>query len=165
MAQKFYASPRDTFTFGNGAIGHRSGVSFDCLGPYAKVRNCPIADTDGLRLTAYATGYADTMFSVPACTRHKGKYIGGFFAMRDNAIEFVPYNRFRHLLPIKAARVEIACGPRWRVPYLLDMPIQRLYFDSKAASGSDEEKAEARAYLDNIGKADWFIFGVHRERV
>lgn len=51
--QKFYASPRDTFTFSNGAIGHRSGGAFDCIGPYAKVRNCPVAGTS-LRVTAYA---------------------------------------------------------------------------------------------------------------
>lgn len=70
MGQKFYAS-NDTFTFPNGAIGHRTGAgAFDCLGPYAKVRNCTISETD-LRLTCYATGYADTYFSIPACTRYR----------------------------------------------------------------------------------------------
>lgn len=60
MAQRFYASPTDTFTSPNGAVGHRTGAgSFECLGPYAKVSNCPIAGTT-LRLTCYATGYADT---------------------------------------------------------------------------------------------------------
>ena len=29
MAQKFYAHPTDTFTWPNGAIGHRSGSPFD----------------------------------------------------------------------------------------------------------------------------------------
>ncbi len=92
--QKFYAHPTDTMEFTNGAIGHRSGGSFDCLGPYAKVRNCPVKGTE-LRLTCYATGYADTYFSVPAATRYKGKHIGGFFMMDDDrGITFVPYNRF-----------------------------------------------------------------------
>ncbi len=93
-AQKFYASPRDTFTSPNGAIGHRPGGSFDCLGPYAKVVNCPIAGTD-LRLTCYATGYADTMFSVPACTRHKGRYVSGYFTNEDGNTEFRPVNRHK----------------------------------------------------------------------
>lgn len=99
MAQVFYASA-DTFTWPNGAIGHRPGGSFDCLGPYAKVRNCPVAGTD-LRLTCYATGYADTSFSVPACTRHKGKHIRGYFAVTDECVEFRPMNSHKHLLPMK----------------------------------------------------------------
>jgi len=82
MAQVFYASPDDTFTSPNGAIGHRPGGPMDCLGPFAKVRNCPIEGTN-LRLTCYATGYADTAFSVPACTRHKGKHIRGYFTSDD----------------------------------------------------------------------------------
>ena len=100
MAQVFYASPTDTFTWPNGAVGHRPGGSFDCLGPYAKVANCPIAGTD-LRLTCYATGYADTYFSVPACTRHKGKHIRGFFTITNESIEFRPMNSHKHLLPMK----------------------------------------------------------------
>lgn len=96
MGQHFYAHPTDTFTWPNGAIGHRTGSgSFDCLGPYAKVRNCPIEGTN-LRLTCYATGYADTYFSVPACTRHKGKYISGYFSMNDGLIEFRVMNRHAH---------------------------------------------------------------------
>ncbi len=98
MAQKFYASPVDTFTWPNGAIGHRPhGGSFDCLGPYAKVTNCPIDGTD-LRLTCYATGYADSFFSIPACTRRKGKHIGGFFMLDHGDIQFVPYTRFKERL-------------------------------------------------------------------
>lgn len=94
MSQKFYAHPTDTFTFANGAIGHRTGAGpMDCLGPFAKVRNCPI-DGTGLRLTCYATGYADTYWSVPACTRYKGQYIGGFFAIDSGDIQFRAYDRF-----------------------------------------------------------------------
>ena len=88
--QKFAA--RDRFEFDNGAIGWRPGGPMDCLGPYAKVQHCPIRGTD-IRATVYATGYADTYFSVPACTRVKGKYVSGFFALDDGSIEFVPNAR------------------------------------------------------------------------
>jgi hypothetical protein len=97
MAQKFAA--RERYEFSNQAIGWRPGGPMDCLGPYAKVQNCPIKGTD-LRLTCYATGYADTFFSVPACTRHKGKYIGGFFTMDDGACVFVPMTKYEDRLPI-----------------------------------------------------------------
>lgn len=97
MSQVFYASPTDTFTWSNGAIGHRPGGPFDCLGPYAKVHNCPIDGTE-LRLTCYATGYADTWFSVPAVTRHKGKRIKGYFTHDDSNLVFRPYDTHKHLL-------------------------------------------------------------------
>ena len=96
MAQKFYASPIDTFVSPNGAIGHRSGSSFDCLGPYAKVSNCPIVGTDK-RLTCYATGYADSYFSVPACTRYKGKYIRGYFSDNEEGTVFNVMDSHKHL--------------------------------------------------------------------
>ena len=90
MAQKFYASPTDTLTHPNGAIAHRTGGAFDCLGPYAKIRNCPITlgGVEVARLTAYATGYADTAFSVPACTRYKGRHIAGYFTTDDDGAQF-----------------------------------------------------------------------------
>lgn len=98
--QKFYAS-RDTFTWPNGAVGHRPGGPFDCLGPYAKVRNCPVAGTS-LRLTCYATGYADTAFSVPAATQYRGKYIGGYFAHdSEGHVEFRPTNKYKARLGIE----------------------------------------------------------------
>lgn len=89
MAQVFYASA-DTFTYPNGAVGHRPGGPFDCLGPYAKVRNCPVLGA-ARRYTCYATGYPDTYFSVPACTRIRGKHVRGYFTMEDGNIEFRPY--------------------------------------------------------------------------
>lgn len=96
MGQKFYAHPTDTFTSPNGAIGHRTGAgSFDCLGPYAKVRNCPIAGT-AIRLTCYATGYADTFFSIPACTRYRGKYIKGYFTGDEDGVKFVAIDSGMH---------------------------------------------------------------------
>lgn len=82
MGQKFYASPYDTFEFSNGAIGHRPGGPFDC----------PVEGYDK-RLTCYATGYADTYFSIPACTRINGKPVRGYFTMDDGAISFRPYRK------------------------------------------------------------------------
>ena len=95
MSQKFYASPTDTFTWPNGAIGHRPGGPMDCLGPYAKVSNCPIEGTDE-RLTCYATGYADTYFSVPACTQKQRKHIRGYFTFKDENIVFCVMDSHKH---------------------------------------------------------------------
>lgn len=97
MSQKFFASPTDTFTWPNGAVGHRPGGPFDCLGPYAKVVNCPIDGTD-LRRTCYATGYADTFFSVPAVTRVNKQRIKGFFTIQDENIVFVPMDSHKDRL-------------------------------------------------------------------
>lgn len=100
MCQKFYANPRDTLAHANGAIAYRPGGPFDCLGPYAKIKNCPIEGTN-IRLTCYATNYADTFFSIPACTRYRGRYITGFFTGRDDGTVFVPHDR--HMAFLKGA--------------------------------------------------------------
>lgn len=87
MAQKFHADHRTRFVHPNGAEAFGPGGPFDCLGTWAKVRRCPVylGDTDtGHRLTCYATGYADTAFSVPACTRYKGQHIGGYFTLDES---------------------------------------------------------------------------------
>ena len=111
MAQRFIA--RERYEFPNGAIGWRPGGPMDCLGPYAKVQHCPIkvsgaeidyiADCTGdkvfvdtrvylaKRYTCYASGYADTFFSVPANTRIGGRHVGGFFSLNDGAVEFIGY--------------------------------------------------------------------------
>jgi hypothetical protein len=100
MPQKFYASPANRREFSNGAIGYGPGGSFDCLGPYAKVSKCPVI-VDGkevARLTCYATNYADTFFSVPACSRRKNHYVSGFFMMDgEGGIQFIPAKRYHHL--------------------------------------------------------------------
>ncbi len=89
---------REPYEFSNGAIGWRPGGPMDCLGPFAKVQNCPIDGTE-LRRTCYATSYADTFFSIPAWTRVRGKYIGGFFISNNGAdVSFVPYGHFRERL-------------------------------------------------------------------
>lgn len=97
--QKFYASPTDTMEWPNGAIGHRTGTSFDCLGPYAKVRNCPVIvdNKEVARLTCYATGYADTFFSVPAVTYRRGKRVKGYFTGDDNGCTFRVMDSSRHI--------------------------------------------------------------------
>ena len=87
--QRFIA--RERYAFANGAIGWRPGGPFDCLGPYAKVQNVPIHGTEW-RLTAYAQGYADTYFSIPAATRKNGIRIKGFFSQDgDGGCVFRPY--------------------------------------------------------------------------
>ena len=95
--QRFLARERREFP--NGAIGYSPGGPFDCLGPYAKVLNCPI-DGTALRLACYATGYANTYFSVPACTRYRGKYVRGFFTRdSDGAVRFCPLDKYRGAFP------------------------------------------------------------------
>lgn len=90
MPQRFHASPTDTFTWSNGAVGHRPGGPFDCLGPYAKVKNCPVEGNG--RYTCYAQSYPDTYFTIPAATRIRGRYIRGFFsADSSGSLMFYPY--------------------------------------------------------------------------
>lgn len=96
MCQKFYATTQ--YEFSNGAIGWKNSSPMDCLGPFAKVKNCPIDKTE-IRLTCYATGLADTCFSIPACTRYRGKYVSGFFTMgdEDNSVIFIPREKYKHM--------------------------------------------------------------------
>lgn len=102
--QKFYAHPTDTCTWTNGAIGHRPGGSFDCLGPYAKVRECPIeagsnpelpAIPGGARRTAYATGYADSYFSLPARCSFGGRTLYGVLSLADEGPTFIAHRAGR----------------------------------------------------------------------
>ena len=58
MGQRFIARERHDFT--NGAVGWAPGGPFDCIGPYARVQNCPIAGTD-LRLTCYGCRRYDVL--------------------------------------------------------------------------------------------------------
>jgi hypothetical protein len=100
MAQVFHASANDTFTSPNGAVGYRPGGPMDCLGPYAKVKNCPVyrgKDDTGKRLTCYATGYADTFFSIPACTRYRRKHVRGYFTHDDDGVRFQVMDSHKHL--------------------------------------------------------------------
>jgi hypothetical protein len=95
--QKFYANEK--FKHENGAIAWRNNTPFDCLGAYAKINNCPII-VDGneiARLTCYATGHADSFFSVPACTRKNGKYVKGYFTGSDTGTVFQVMDSSKHL--------------------------------------------------------------------
>ena len=95
--QRFVA--RERFDFPNGAIGWRPGGPFDCLGPWAKVQECPIAGTT-LRRTAYATGYADTFFSVPARCTIGGRSVRGYLTTdNDGGAEFRVLDSELHKLP------------------------------------------------------------------
>ena len=83
MLQKFAA--REKKVMPDGAIAWAPGGPMDCIGYRAKIQNCQVVIGFGedqvaaARLTCYATGYADTFFSVPAATRYKGRYIKGYF--------------------------------------------------------------------------------------
>lgn len=151
MGQKFYASPTDVLQHPNGAIGHRSGSSMDCLGPYAKVRNCPIEGTP-LRVTAYATGYADTYFSIPACCKVHGRHVAGYFTTHDDGVVFCVMDKHKDRLGdafergIECALVhlnkEIADGKEfpdaaWSVAY-------RLHVDQKALEKAYDDQCANR---------------------
>lgn len=100
MCQRFYANPSTRFEHANGAVAYGPGGPLDCLGRYSRVENCPIRylHVDGhdhhwfeldQRYTAYATGYAETHFSVPAATRVKGTYLNGYFTNEEGSTVFV----------------------------------------------------------------------------
>jgi hypothetical protein len=106
MAQVFYASQTDTFTWPNNAIGHRPGGPMDCLGPFAKVRNCPVAGTTR-RVTAYASGYANTYFSIPANCKINGQYVRGYFTTDAvDGVEFRVMDAYKSQVPELAQRAE-----------------------------------------------------------
>jgi hypothetical protein len=90
MPQRFIATEK--FEFSNGAIGWRPSGPMDCLGPYAKVQNCPVRGIEK-RYTCYASGYPDTYWSIPAETNIHGAHIKGYFMVdREGGIEFIPYD-------------------------------------------------------------------------
>lgn len=142
--QKFYSSKTDTFTSPNGAVGYRSGGPMDCLGPYAKVQNCPIDGTD-LRLTAYATGYADTAFSIPACTRYRGQYVGGYFTSDEKGTKFMPYDRFKSRLTVP-----------------VDIKIRqavKTIFGAKNARVTKNGELHVFGKMPNTNEQGWYLLG------
>lgn len=106
MGQRFIA--RDRREFSNGAIGWAPGGPFDCIGPYAKVQNCPVMldDAEIGRYTCYATRHADSMFSIPACTKVLGTHIGGFFTTDGGSPVFHPHGRYKALLTTLVERLQ-----------------------------------------------------------
>lgn len=112
--QRFYADPRETFEWLNGAKGYRSTSNpSDCLGPYAKVENCPIHGTR-LRRTCYATSQADTAFSIPAVCKVDGYTIKGYFGSGDPGLEFHVMDSHKQFLQkhfdTEAARTTVEKG-------------------------------------------------------
>lgn len=93
MGQRFYANPKTRRLEPNGAVSY-AGVG---VGHYAKIQNCPVV-LDGreiARLTCYATGCADTMWSAPACTRYRGRYVAGHLTSGDDGPQFLVHDRHR----------------------------------------------------------------------
>ena len=61
----------------------------------SKIVNCPVERGNReIRATVYATGHADTAFSIPACCKIRGKYIGGYITGSETGHVFRPYDRF-----------------------------------------------------------------------
>jgi len=79
---RFYANPQTRRVEDDGAISYGPGGPMDCLGNFARIENCEVKGATR-RYTCYASGYADTVFSVPAYTRIRGKYVGGYFTVDD----------------------------------------------------------------------------------
>lgn len=90
MGQRYHVDPNTETVWPNGAIGYAPGGPNDPIGPYAKVKNCPIKGT-ALRLTCYATGEPLHAFAIPACTRFRGKHVKGVFQADEDGVVFVPY--------------------------------------------------------------------------
>lgn len=101
--QCFYASTERPERWPNGAVGYRPEGPYDCLGPFAKVTNCPIHGTE-LRRTVYATGYADTWFSIPAHCMVAGKRITGYLTT-DNDMGGVHFRAHTGELPTEVLTV------------------------------------------------------------
>lgn len=96
---RFYASLEAPEYWDNGAVVFHSGTH---TATFAKVRNCPILVNgvySGTRLTCYATGHADTFFSIPAATRYKGQYIRGYFSQNEDGPVF-------HVMTVHAPRMQ-----------------------------------------------------------
>lgn len=57
----------------------------------ALIRNCRITNMDLSPRTVYVRGEADTMFSIPAACRAKGKTIHGYIMVENNEYCFRAY--------------------------------------------------------------------------
>lgn len=86
--QKFYAG-KARKPDPNGAIQWVSSP-YGCL---AKVDKCPCED--GKARTVYITGQPDTYFSIPAATRVRGKYVGGYVTSDENGVRFECLDKFK----------------------------------------------------------------------
>ena len=98
MSKQKYIASDLLITWTNGAKGYGYRHPMDCLGPYAIVRNCPVDGMPGKTCTAYAQGYPDTAWTVPAAARINGYDTMGYFATGDDGTRYVPYDKYRDLL-------------------------------------------------------------------
>lgn len=183
MGQRFIA--REPFSFPNGATGYRPGGPFDCVGPYAKVTACPVVvlqwfpypgredvepgavgcgqwkhvDT-GQRRTCYATGIADTFFSVPACTSLRGRHVRGFFSdasgtyynPKTGADVFVPSG--------DGGCVFVVCSD-WAKRLLL-APTKREPIRERNIHGERFTRGERSAEAVRCYAGDWAVFAYVR---
>lgn len=89
--QKFQATSKGE-PMPNGGVPYSSGHPWQVL---SLIKNCIVERvTKPLRTTVYATGHADTAFSIPAACTIKGKYIGGYITGTEEGMVFRPYDRF-----------------------------------------------------------------------
>ncbi len=137
--QRFVA--RERFVWPNGAIGWRPGGPFDCLGPWAKVQHCPIDGTD-LRRTCYATGYADSFFSIPARCQIYGKTVRGFFTDRDGNPVFVALNG--QLPP------DLETERAWREGYLDGQAAATHHYYAPYDGGQWPDRIAREGYIDGF---------------
>ncbi len=179
MGQRFIARERRTFT--NGAVGWAPGGPFDCLGPYAKIENCPVVvlqwfpypgrenepegspgcgitkhvDT-GQRRTCYAMGYADTFFSVPACTTLRGKHVRGFFTNDGGTYYNAKTGADVFVSSSEGGCVFIVCAD-WAKRFLLSPvkrePIRERYLYGERFTRGDRKAEAVRAYA-----GEWSVF-------
>ena len=115
---RYYHDPSNGTRYPNGAIVYRTRGPFASL---ARIERCPCDDNE-TRLVDI-TGEPDTMFSVPARVRVRGKWVSGF-VMFDSGAYLPEGPRFAHhsgakngaLIrpePYKDARVMAEMGATW----------------------------------------------------
>lgn len=155
--QKFIA--RDRREFPNGAVGWAPGGAFDCLGPWAKVENCPIYQSD-LRRTVYATNYADSFFSIPAATKVFGRRVVGYITLEDNSPIFRPLTDQRwKISPPKWVVSAVRIGGTGEVLWLTDRGMVPLA-ESMALRFDDHRTAKRKADAQRAiyrGLTGWIV--------
>lgn len=88
-----------TFTFPNGAIGHREGIMQGSILPFTKISNCPIKGTD-IRLTCRSAKH-ESYYRISAYTKYKGKRIKGYLIKEGRNVLFNPLPEYYDILGIE----------------------------------------------------------------
>lgn len=166
--QRFHAS--EPFNFTDTIIGWRPGGPMDCLGPWAKVENCPIEGTNTTR-TCYATGYADTFFSIPGACKIDGKTVKGFFTQNDGVPMFNPNSKPDPKLPtisdlyqlIRAVKSDISDEYRAFAFEDDDTPGIQLTVGCDTETGEWSYQTGDNSYTGSAYHyPDWAVIGVYR---